>query len=145
MGKEAHLIFVSYASPDRHRVLPIADWLEQQGLNIWMDAKRLMPGQNWDFEINRALDKSCIILIFISSNSIDRRGYIQKELRAALDKAKEKLIDDIYIIPIIIDIDLDIPEQLRHIQCIRISESDYKNVIYKSIRYQLDRLGIKIE
>jgi hypothetical protein len=61
-----------------------------------MDYKRVKAGQHWDFEIRRALDKAAIIVVFISNNSIDRRGYVQREIKLALEKAEEKLIGDIY-------------------------------------------------
>ena len=88
-------------SPDKEKVLPYFDWLEKQGFNIWIDYRRLKPGQNWDFEIKLALDKATIVLMFISKLSYDRRGYLQRELKLALDKLSEKLIDDIYIIHLV--------------------------------------------
>src|SRR5689334_22163217 len=115
-------IFISYASPDHERVLPFFEWLEKHGFNVWMDIRRLKPGQNWDFEINRALEKATFVLLFISKLSFDRRGYVQRELKLALDKREEKLIDDIYIIPVLLDDDVRIPDQVRDVQCIRASD-----------------------
>ena len=68
-----------------------------------MDKRRLKGGQNWDFEIKRALQKATVIVVFLSSNSVDRRGYAQREIKAALDQAGDKLIDDIYLIPVMLD------------------------------------------
>ena len=96
MAENSHSIFISYASPDRERVLPYFNWLEKQGFNVWIDCRRLKAGQNWDFEIKRALDKATFVLMFVSNLSYDRRGYLQRELKLALDKLSEKLIDDIY-------------------------------------------------
>ena len=87
-----------------------------------MDSKRLKVGQNWDFEIRRELDKAAIIVVFISNNSVDRRGYVQREIKLALSKADEKLPTDIYIIPILLDDDAQIPEQIKHIHCVRASD-----------------------
>jgi TIR domain len=58
IDKEGHTVFLSYATPDRERVLPYYDWLKQSGLDVWIDCRSIRSGQNWDFEINRALDKS---------------------------------------------------------------------------------------
>jgi hypothetical protein len=93
-------VFMSYARPDQNRVTPFFDYLQSRGFNVWLDCKSLMPGQNWDFEIKRALDKATFVVVFLSTNSFDRRGYLQRELRLALDKANEKLVDDIYLIPV---------------------------------------------
>ena len=52
------LIFCSYATPDRDEVVKYADYLEDRGFNIWIDFKQLVAGQNFGWEISRALDKS---------------------------------------------------------------------------------------
>ena len=89
------LIFVSYARPDRERVLPFVSALRTRGFDVWMDFRDLKPGQDWRFEIERAMDEADIILAFVTVNSVDHRGFVQRELRSALDRANEKLIDDI--------------------------------------------------
>jgi putative cell wall-binding protein len=116
---ESPPVFLSYGSPDRQRVLPFYDFLISRGIEAWVDVKELRVGQNWDFEIKRALRRASIIIVFISNTSIDRRGYVQREIKAALDRASEKLIDDIYLIPVILDDDASVPEQLSHIQHVR--------------------------
>ena len=78
MSENVVSVFVSYASPDRERVLPFFDWLSSRGINVWMDCRSIKAGQNWDHEIHRALDKSTFVLCFISNRSYSRRGYIQK-------------------------------------------------------------------
>ena len=89
MPDEAPSIFLSYASPDRDRVMQYADGLESHGFNVWIDYNRLKAGQHWDFEIRRELDKAAIIVVFISNNSVIRRDYVQCEIKLALDKAEE--------------------------------------------------------
>ena len=74
------IVFLSYARPDRDCVARYFDELQGKGFNVWMDHIRLKPGQNWDFEIQRALDTAAIIVVFLSKNSTDRRGYLQREL-----------------------------------------------------------------
>ncbi len=141
MENDLPVIFISYATPDRERVLPFFDHLKSRGFNAWMDVRCLKAGQNWDFEIKRALNKASLILIFISNNSYDRRGYVQRELRLALDKLNEKLIDDIYVIPILLDDDVSIPDQIRSIHFTRANHSDCNAEIEDAIRHQLIRLG----
>src|SRR5258706_13604580 len=83
------MIFISYASPDRERIVPYYDSLNARGYDVWMDYRRLKPGQSWDFEIRRALNRAALIIVFVSNNSIDRRGYVQREIKITLDKAME--------------------------------------------------------
>jgi len=134
-------IFISYAKPDHSAALEIYEWLEQQGLNPWLDSEKLKPGQNWDFELQRALERSTFIVSLISHNSVDRRGYIQKEIVVALDRKNERLEDDIFIIPIIIDDLKSIPERFKKIQVVRYSDPRFKRLVLESITLQIDRLG----
>lgn len=137
---EQNLVFLSYASPDLDRVLQFYDYLVHHGFNIWMDKRRLKGGQNWDFEINRALQKAVIIVVFLSSNSVDRRGYAQREIKVALDQARDKLIDDIYLIPLMLDTGIPVPAQLERIQVIKENEGDCKSALVEAINLQLEHL-----
>jgi len=136
-----HLIFLSYASPDRNRVLDWYDWLSSKGFEVWMDKRRLKGGQNWDFEIKRALQKASVVIVFLSCNSVDRRGYAQREIKAALDQAQEKLIEDIYLIPVMLDDGVAIPPELASIQVIRAEDGDQMEAAAEAITTQLERLG----
>ncbi len=138
-------VFISYANADQQRVIPFFDSLDKDGFNVWLDCKKLKPGQSWDFEIRRALDKSSLVIAFLSETSIGRRGYVQRELKVALDKLNEKLIDDIYIIPILLDENLAIPEQLKGIQCISAAKSDCLKQVKEALTYQLGRLGLETQ
>lgn len=138
-------VFVSYANADQQRVIPFFDSLQKDGFNVWLDCKKLKPGQNWDFEIKRALDKSSLVIAFLSETSIGKRGYVQRELKIALDKLNEKLIDDIYIIPILLDDNLLIPEQLKGIQCISAAKSDCLQQVKEALTYQIGRLGLETQ
>lgn len=139
---EQNWIFLSYASPDRDRVIEYHDHLAHHGFDVWMDVRRLKAGQNWDFEIRRALEKSTIIVVFLSKSSVDRRGYAQREIKIALDQAQDKVIDDIYLLPVMLD-DVAIPTQLSKIQVVRHDDSDIKASLIESINFQFDRLGLE--
>jgi hypothetical protein len=138
-------VFISYASPDRARVTPYFDRLASRGFGVWMDYKSIKAGQNWDFEIRRALDKASIIVVFISNHSVDRRGYLQREIKLALKKAEEKLTGDIYIIPVLLDLDVTIPDLLREIHCVKAWEADCHASIEDAVNHQLRTLGAEIQ
>jgi TIR domain len=144
MPDDAQTVFLSYASPDRDRVGPYADALESHGFNVWVDYKRLKAGQNWNFEIRRELEKAAVIVVFISNNSVDRRGYVQREIKLSLDKAEEKLVGDIFIIPVLLDEDTPIPDQIRHLQCVNASEPDHLRAIIEAINHQLRAIGTEV-
>jgi hypothetical protein len=138
------LIFISYASPDRDRVVPYYDALKARGYDVWMDFRRLKPGQNWDFEIKRALNRAVLIIVFVSNNSTDRRGYVQREIKIALDRAMEKLAGDIYLIPVLLDDEASIPDELKQIHIVHASDTDCVEKIEDAIRHQLQQLGANV-
>jgi hypothetical protein len=144
MSDNNDLIFISYASPDRQRVCPYHDSMKARGFDVWMDVARIKPGQSWDFEIQRALNRAALIIVFISNNSVTRRGYVQREIKVALDKAMERLASDIYLIPVMLDDDAPIPDELKHIHIVRASASDCIEKIEDAIRHQLQQLGSSV-
>lgn len=127
-------VFLSYANPDRERVLQVRDALEANGISTWMDGKRLRPGEFWELEIMQALNAASAILLFISHSSIDHTGYYQREMRMALEKAKERPIGRIYAIPVRLDPDVPIPEYLRDRHCPTLSGAADYEVLVDTLR-----------
>lgn len=59
--------------------------LQRAGVSPWLDRKKLLPGQDWKREVKLAMQHSSHILILLSEHSVSKNGYVQKELREALD------------------------------------------------------------
>jgi len=133
---EQPLIFFSYASPDRDRVMPYYTFLEDRGLNVWIDHKKLLGGQQWDYELRKALDRATLIIMFVSKNSVNRRGYVQREISLALTKIEEKLISDIYIIPVLLDVGATRPDQLSSIQFLDAADEAFDERLLEAIQHQ---------
>lgn len=129
-------IFLSYASPDRDRVMQWYAYLKGHNLNPWIDKKNLIGGQNWDYEIRKALNQCDLIVLFISRNSTNKQGYVQREIRLALTKFEERIFGEIYIIPVLLDSDAQIPDQISDIQCLDASDPDFSKHLLDSIRHQ---------
>lgn len=145
MQEKDHLIFISYTTLDQNRVIPFYDRLCATGFNVWMDCKKIKPGQNWDFEIKRAFNRASIVILFISKNSEQKRGYIQREVKLALKNLEEKLPDDIYLIPVLLDKDIERPEHLAHLQMTPGYDSEGAKAIEDAVQYQLERYGVAIK
>ncbi|MBO9656597.1 MAG: TIR domain-containing protein [Agrobacterium tumefaciens] len=145
MQSDEQNVFLSYTSGDRDRVEPIADRLAASGIDAWIDVKRLKAGQNWDFEIRRALERAVVIVVFISNKSVTKRGYVQREIRLGLEKAEEKLADDIYLIPVLLDDDVIVPNQIKDLQFLRASDESFEQNLIDAIKHQFERIGSTIE
>ncbi len=98
-NKKRHLrVFLSYARQDKGKVEDLYSYLKNEGVDVWMDKKNLLPGSDWEYEIRKAVRESNIVLVCLS-NEFSNAGYKQKEVRIALEAAMEKPEGDIFIIP----------------------------------------------
>jgi hypothetical protein len=138
--KTSARIFLSYARKDKHAVAKLYDDLAAQGHAPWMDSKDILPGENFQRAIDKAIRDSDLILAILTSNSVDRRGFIQRELKQGLDLWKERLEGDIYIIPVRLE-DCKGPESLAMFQWVDLFEKDGWSKLLKAIEEALKRLG----
>jgi hypothetical protein len=134
------MVFLSYASPDRDRVIPYYEFLLSKGFAPWMDAKQLLPGQNWEFEVKKAIDSAFLIVVFISENSVNRTGYVQKELRLAFNKLQERPFHHIYLVPVILDRSVPIPQQLEDLHHLYADLPDCYDRLDQALNYQLGQV-----
>ncbi|MBL0347269.1 toll/interleukin-1 receptor domain-containing protein [Candidatus Villigracilis affinis] len=98
------------SSNDKSKVRQLYDRLKnEKGIDPWLDVEKLLPGVDWDLEITAAVKTSHVVLVCLSKDSINKEGYIQKEIKQALDVADEKPDGTIFIIPLRLE-DCDVPE-----------------------------------
>jgi hypothetical protein len=117
--KKYNKVFISYASEDIETANMLHDYLQTQNFETWLDKKNLLAGQDWDNEIRNALKNADFIILLLSDVSVEKRGYIQKEYKLALQFCEEKLESDIYIIPCKIN-DCSVPSNLCKYQWVEL-------------------------
>jgi len=94
-------VFLCHSSQDKPIVRELCQRLSAEGwLDPWLDEEKLLPGQNWDFEIEKAVESSDVVIVCLSNNSVTKEGYVQRELKYVLDIALEKPEETIFIIPL---------------------------------------------
>lgn len=109
-------VFLSYASQDKPVVRELSGRLAGEGwIDPWVDEKKLLPGQDWRTKIEEAVETSDIVVICLSSNSITKEGFVQKELRYAREISFEKPDGTLFLIPLRLD-DCTVPRGLRFYQ-----------------------------
>ena len=67
-------VFISYASKDAARVVPIAQLLEQAGLSVWRDGDHILGGQYYGEQIVHAIAHSRVVLLMCSPESLGSAG-----------------------------------------------------------------------
>ena len=93
-------VFVSYARPDVQIVGQVVRFLQSAGFDTWFDLHDLLPGRDWRLVIEREITRARLLILCLSSRSVDRTGFFQKELRLALEQAEMRPRDEVFIIPI---------------------------------------------
>lgn len=103
MKTEENTIFLSYAREDEEIATKLFNDLSRVGLRIWFDRVSLQPGQRWKPAIQKAIRQCRYFIALLSSNSVTKKGYVQKELREALELLDEYPESETFIVPVRIE------------------------------------------
>ncbi len=114
-------VFLSYSSADKPTVRRIYDRLVDLGIIPWFDEVDLLPGQNFDREIERAVKQSDVVIVFLSDTGARKPGYLQRELRYALDVASLQPEGAIFLIPALLE-PCAAPRSLEHLTHVKLFE-----------------------
>lgn len=96
-------VFISYAKEDRESAERYYEQLAKEGASPWVDFKHLLPGQNWEAEIDRAFSDANVVVLLLSKRSVTKRGFVQREANDAIDRLRYKQPTDIYVIPLLLE------------------------------------------
>src|SRR5438270_7379352 len=107
-------VFLCHSSGDKPIVRKLYQQLQSEGIDPWLDEESLLPGQNWEQEIRKAVRDSDIVLVCLSPGSISKTGFVQKEIKFALDVADEQPEGTIFLIPVRLE-ECNVPERLKHL------------------------------
>jgi tetratricopeptide (TPR) repeat protein len=134
-------IFLCHSSDDKQSVRALYQKLLESGFQPWLDEIDLLPGQYWKKEIPKAVRESDVVLICLSRKAVNKRGYIQKEIKFALDVADEQPEGTIYLIPIKLE-DCTMPERLSDWQWVNLYDENGFDKLVRSLERGSEALGI---
>ena len=129
----APLIFLSYAGEDVGKVAQLYERLAAEGFAPWMDKKDILPGEQWERSISDAIRRADFFLVCLSSHSVNKRGFLQREVKDALNIWEEKLESDIYLIPVRLE-DCETPRALGKFHWVDLFTDDGWPLLLKAIR-----------
>jgi formylglycine-generating enzyme required for sulfatase activity len=112
-------VFLCHASEDKAIIRGLYQNLTDEGVDVWLDEEKLLPGQDWKAEISKALRNTNAIIVCLSNQSVLKEGFVQKEIKIALDIADEKPEGTIFLIPAKLE-DCAVPERLSGIQYVEL-------------------------
>lgn len=80
-------VFISYAHETGDFALQLAHKLNDAGVTYWLDRHMIATGDDWDREIDRALD-NCTHFVIVLSPPAAASDEVRSELRVALNTNK---------------------------------------------------------
>ena len=114
-------IFLLHARSDEDAVQRLYGRLVREGADVWLDRERLLPGQDWANEIQKAIHRTDIVVACLSRGFNKQGGYRHEELRIALEEADSRDAAGIFIVPARLE-PCDLPEPLRRWQRVDLFE-----------------------
>ena len=137
MTNNKNMVFLSYARENSDLAERLYMSLREKEINVWLDTKCLKPGANWKLEIKKAIKNAKYYILLVSRHSVNKRGYVQKEIREALDVFAEFPRGQIFIIPVRLDDTLPIDEELLELNWVDLHK-DYYSGLEKILRSLID-------
>lgn len=136
-------VFLCHAHADRDPVRALYTRLTNDGVDAWLDKEKLLPGQDWELEIKKAVREADVVVVCLSKQ-FNQAGFRQKEVRLALEVAMEKPEGEIFIIPARLE-ECDALESLRHLHWVDLFETNgyEKLMLALSLRAQTVRANFR--
>src|SRR6185503_10880052 len=104
----------------------------------------LLPGQDWQHEIPKAVRGNDVVVVCLSQGAVTKSGYIQKEIRDALDVADEQPQGTIFLIPLKLE-QCEIPDRLRRWQWVNLFEEYGYEKLMRALHVRANELGAAIK
>ncbi|HXF84844.1 MAG TPA: SUMF1/EgtB/PvdO family nonheme iron enzyme [Anaerolineales bacterium] len=131
-------VFLCHAHADRDAVRTLYARLRREGVDVWLDKEKLLPGADWEYEIRKAVREADVVVVCLSKQ-FNQAGFRQKEVRLALDTAMEKPEGEIFIIPARLE-ECDVPESLSRWHWVDLFESDGFQRLMLALRVRADKI-----
>lgn len=109
------IVFISYAREDQAWAERLYMDLRKQEIDAWLDVRCIPAGANWEHEIKKAIRASRYFILLLSTHSITKRGFVQKEMKEAIDALQEFPKGQIFLIPARLDKSEPIDDELREL------------------------------
>ncbi len=136
-------VFLCHAHADRDSVRGLYARLTNDGVDAWLDKAKLLPGQDWELEIRKAVREADVVVVCLSKQ-FNQAGFRQKEVRLALDTAMEKPEGEIFIIPARLE-ECDTLESLRKWHWVDLFEEDGYESLMRALQVRASNIGATLQ
>jgi len=132
--------FLSYPSEKLDSAREVYDFLRSLGIQIWFDKESLIAGQNWDRERSIVQRSADLIILICSLETIRRSGVIQREIKEALELARDKPLGDVFLVSLRTE-EISLPLEWSLYQYIDLFRTGWQLQLARSIHLRLEQLG----
>lgn len=118
--------------------------LRAEGIEPWLDEENLLPGQDWEREIACAVREADAVLVCLSPASVTRTGFVQKEIKYALDVADQQPEGAIFLIPLKLE-ECAVPARLSRWHWVNYFDQRGFERLMLALRARAGSLGIPVQ
>lgn len=133
-------VFLAHAAEDKDQVRRAYGQLLAEGIEPWLDEEDLVGGAEWEREISKAVSAADAVLVFLSTRAVTKAGYVQKEIKLALDVAERQPENTIFLIPVRLE-SCKVPERLVSRQWIDLYEHQGWEKLLHALRRRAKDVG----
>lgn len=126
-------IFIIYSHKDKEKAQELSEELRSLGFNPWFDQQELLPGQKWQEAIKQAIEDSAIALYLVSKNTEKSKGFINNEMKAAMQVLRAR--NDTYspVIPVLLE-ESALPEELTNVHAVKYYEESGRENLNRGLK-----------
>ena len=135
--------FLCHDSADNPRIRELRKRLVDSGFVAWLDEEELLGGQDWQLEIAKVVRSVDVVIVCLSRSSVGKAGFVQREIKHALDVADEQPEGAIFLIPAKLE-ECETPERLRRWHWVNLFEERGYERLVAALQHRAVSLGLSL-
>ena len=137
------LVFLCHSHGDKPAVRDLDARLRAAGVGTWLDEKDILPGQKWQEAIRKALRRCHAVIVCLSRASVSKAGFVNREIKMALEIVDEQPEGAIFLIPARLD-DGPLPDRLGDINRVDLFTPGGFDRLIGALRQRASELDLKL-
>ena len=136
-------VFLYHAPIDKVAARDLYLRMIGDGVDTWLVKEKILPGQDWNQEIHKAVSEADVVIVCISGR-FAQGEFRQKEVQAAFDSGIEQLDGEHSVIPVRLE-KCDQLENLSNRQWVDLFEESGYEMLTRALQAHADRIGATME